>query len=84
MNHMWKNVDTVCALADSDFVGDRKSRKSVGKTRIFFESVVIVCKTIFQQTIAFSLLEANFYALSEAGKLVLYIIYVLEDLQMYQ
>ena len=51
---------------------------------IFFGSAVIVYKTILQCTIALSLTEAEFYALSEAGKLVLYIRFVLEDLNMIQ
>ena len=75
---------TAYGMADSDFAGDRKTRKSVGGTLIFLGGAAIVYKTILQRTIALSSTEAEFYALSEAGKLVLYIRFVLEDLDMTQ
>ena len=79
-----KDESTAYAMADSDFDGDRKTRKSVGSTLIFFGSAVIVYKTILQQTIALSSIEAEFYALTEAGKLVLYIQFFLKDLGLQQ
>ena len=73
-------VDNPYGMADSDFAGDRSNRKSVGGNVIFFGGGAIVYKTILQKTIALSSTEAEFYALTEAGKLVLYIRFVLNDL----
>ena len=72
------------AMADSDFAGDRKTRKSVGGTLIFLGGAAIVYKTMLQRTIALSSTEAEFYALTEAGKLVLYVRFVLQELGMEQ
>ena len=59
-------------------------RKLVGGVTIMFGGAAIVYKTIIQQTIALSLTEAEFYALTEAGKLALYIRHVFSDLGMEQ
>ena len=75
---------TPYGMADSDFAGDHKTRKSVGGALIFFGGAAIVYKTMLQRTIALSSTEAEFYALTEAGKLVLYIRFVLEDLGLIQ
>ena len=72
-----KNECTAYGMADSDFAGDHKTRKSVGLALIFFGGAVIVYKTILQCTLALSSTEAVFYALTEAGKLVVYICFVL-------
>ena len=45
---------------------------------------VIVYKTILQRVIALSSTEAEFYALSEAGKLALYVRSILEELGIAQ
>ena len=79
-----KDYSTPYSMADSDFAGDHQTRKSVGGTIIFFGGAAIVYKTILQRTIALSSTEAEFYVLSETGKLVLYIRFVLEDLGMVQ
>ena len=44
----------------------------------------IVYKTVLQKTIALSSTEAEFYALTEAGKMILYIRFVLADLDISQ
>ena len=49
-----------------------------------FGGAAVVYKTILQRTIALSSTEAEFYALTEAGKLVLYIRHVLKDLNLEQ
>ena len=79
-----KNFTTAYAMADSDFAGNKGTRKSVGGVSVFFGGAVIVYKTILQRTVALSSTEAEFYALTEAGKLVLYIQFVLEDLSLQQ
>ena len=79
-----KDIHVAYAMANSDFAGDRKIRKSVGGTLIFLGGAAIVYKTVLQHTIALSSTEAEFYALTEAGKMVLYVRFVLEDLGMIQ
>ena len=79
-----KDRNTAYAMADSDFAGDRNTRKSVGGSTIFFGGAVVVYKTTLQRTVALSSTEAEFYALTEAAKLVLYIRFVLEDLYVPQ
>ena len=51
---------------------------------IIFSGVATVYKTILQRTIALSSTEAEFYALTEAGKLVLYIRHILKELGLEQ
>ena len=79
-----KSPNTAYFYADSDFAGDRQSQRSVGGIIIMFGGAAIVYKTILQRTIALSSTEAEFYALTEAGKLVLYIRFVLADLGLEQ
>ena len=69
---------------DSDLAGDTKTRKSVSGVTIIFGGAAAVYKTILQRTIALSSTEAEFYALTEAGKLVLYVRHVLKDLHLEQ
>ena len=69
---------------DSDFANDTTNRKSVSGTAIMLGGASVVYKTILQRTVALSSTEAEFYALTEAGKLVLYIRLVLADLNLEQ
>ena len=71
---------TAYGYTDSDLAGDTKTRKSVSGVTIFFGGAAAVYKTILQRMIALSSTEAEFYALTEADKLVLYIRHVLKDL----
>ena len=66
--------------ADSDWAGDTKHRKSVSGIGIFFAGAAILYKTMFQKPIAMSSTEAEFYSLSDAGKMTLYIRSILDDL----
>ena len=75
---------TVYAYTDSDLAGDTATRKSVSGVTIFFGGAAVVYKTILQRTIALSSTEAEFYAITETGKLVLYIRHVLCDLNIEQ
>ena len=75
---------TAYAYTDSDLAGDTMTRKSVSGVTIIFGGAAIVYKAILQRTIALSSTEAEFYALTEAGKLALYIRHVLSDLNMEQ
>ena len=75
---------TAYAYTDSDLAGDTLTRKSVSGVTIMFGGAAIVYKAILQRTVALSSTEAEFYALTEAGKLALYIRHVLSDLKMEQ
>ena len=79
-----KHSTTVYAYTDSDLAGDTATRKSVSGVTIFFGEAAVVYKTILQRTIALSSTEAEFYAITETGKLVLYIRHVLCELNMEQ
>ena len=76
--------DTLYGYTDSDWANDSNHRRSVSRTAIIFGGGSIVYKTILQRTVALSSTEAEFYALAETGKLVLYIRLVLADLGMPQ
>ena len=79
-----KDSTTAYAYTDSDLAGDTATRKSVSGVTIIFGSAAIVYMTILQRTIALSSTEAEFYAITETGKLVLYIRHVLSDLNIEQ
>ena len=70
---------TAHCLADSDLAGNRRDRRSVSGILIMLGGAAIVYKTVLQKTIALSSTEAEFYALTEAGKMILYIRYVLPN-----
>ena len=78
------SCNTAYGYTDSDLAADTKTRKSVSGVTIIFGGAAVVYKTILQRTIALSSTEAEFYALTEAGKLVLYIRHVLKDLDLEQ
>ena len=59
-----------------------KTRRSVGG--IMMVGATIVYKMILQRTLALSSTEAEFYALSEAGKLTLYVRSILDELGISQ
>ena len=67
-------------LVDSDWAENMKTRRSVSGIAIMMTGAVVVYKTILQRVIALSSTEAEFYALSEAGKLALYVRSILGEL----
>ena len=69
---------------DSDWAGNIETRKSVSGISFIIAGAPIVYKTINQKTVALSSTKAEFYALSEAGKLTLYIRSILEELHIPQ
>ena len=77
-------VDLLYGFSDSDLADDTSHRKSVGGTALMFAGGCVVYKTILQRTVALSSTEAEFYALTETGKLVLYVRMVLSDLDIVQ
>ena len=70
---------TVHIYADSDWAGDSKHRKPVSGIGIFFAGATILYKTMFQKVIAMSSTEVEFYKLSDAGKMTLYVRSILDD-----
>ena len=77
-----KDSTTVYAYTDSDLAGDTETRKLVSGVTIIFGGAAVVYKTILQRTIALSSTEAEFHAITETGKLVLYIRHALSNLGM--
>ena len=71
-------------LVDSDWGGNVKTRRSVSGIVIMMAGAAVIYKTILQRVIALSSTEAEFYALSEAGKLTLYVRSILNELGMPQ
>ena len=67
-------------VADSDWASDTTHRKSVSGMGIIFGGAVVAYKSRYQKTIADSSTEAEFYALVELGKMLLYLRSVLDDL----
>ena len=73
-------VETAYGYTDSDWANDTSTRKSVSGTVVILAGGAIVYKTILQKTVALSSTEAEFYALTETGKLILYVRMVLAEL----
>ena len=67
---------------DLDWAGDIKTRNSISGVALILGGGVVVYKTIVQKSIALSSTEAEFYALSEAGKICLYFRSILDDLKL--
>jgi Reverse transcriptase (RNA-dependent DNA polymerase) len=55
------------AYSDSDWAGDKSSRKSVSGYSVFLMGAVILWKSKLQKPVALSSSEAEYYALSEAA-----------------
>ena len=69
---------------DSDWGGNVDTRKSISGVAIILGGAVVAYKTINQKSVALSSTEAEFYALAEAGKMMLYIRSILNDLALDQ
>ena len=76
--------DKAYVLVDSDWAGNIKTRRSISGMAILLAGAAVVYKTILQRIIALSSTEAEFYALSEAGKLTLYVRSILDELGISQ
>ena len=69
---------------DSDYAGDNSHRKSVSGIVIKLAGGTILYKTQYQSTIALSTTEAEFTAACEAGKYLLYVRTILEEIGLEQ
>ena len=72
------------SLCDSDWAGDIHTRRSISGTTIIYAGAAVLYKCMFQPTIALSNTEAEFHAISETGKMTLYVRSVLDDLGIEQ
>ena len=77
-------LDVLYSAVDSDFAGDTTHRKSVSGICIKLAGGVILYKTKYQPTIALSSTEAEFNAAVEAGKHILNIRSILEEIGLSQ
>jgi hypothetical protein len=65
---------------DSDWAGDKETRKSVTGFIIFFCSVPIFWKSKAQKAVALSSSEAEYYAMAEAAKEIKFVVMMLKDI----
>ena len=72
------------AFVDADWGQDKNSRKSVTGIAMMFAGCLIYYKTRYQPTVAHSTTEAEFTAACDAGKIVLYVCSILEELDIEQ
>ena len=71
---------TLIGSADSDYAGDNSHRKSVTGLCLKLAGGPVLYKTHFQSSIALSSTEAEFVAACEAGKYILYLRTILEQI----
>jgi len=67
---------------DSDWAGDVSHRRSITGISMFYSGAVIAYKSKFQRTVGLISAEAEFSAACEAGKIILYLRTILEELGM--
>ena len=73
------NAKQLIGMVDSDFAADRQHRKSVSGIVLRLAGGTIVGKTRFQEIIAQSSTEAEFIAAADAGKIILYVRSILQQ-----
>ena len=71
-------------MCDSDWATDTSHRKSVSGICILWAGAAVIYKSNYQKANALSSTEAEFYALCDAGKLILYVRSILEELGLEQ
>jgi len=82
------NVDTtkekweMTVFTDSDYAGDKETRRSVTGFVIYLRGVPVSWKSRGQKSVTLSSTEAEFVALSEAAKEIKFIVQVLESMKM--
>jgi hypothetical protein len=78
------DADILKAAVDSDFAGDTSHRKSVSGIIIKLAGGAVLYKTQYQPTIAGSSTEAEFTAATEAGKYILHLRTILQEIGLLQ
>ena len=81
---MQLDPDVPKAAVDSDFAGDTKHRKSVSGIVIKLAGGAVLYKTQYQPTVAGSSTEAEFTAATEAGKYILHLRTILQEIGIRQ
>jgi Reverse transcriptase (RNA-dependent DNA polymerase) len=76
-NH-WEMV----IYSDSDWAGDKTTRKIVTGFTIFLQGAPILWRSQTQKTVSLSSSEAEYYAVSEAAKEIKFLVQVLESLNI--
>lgn len=71
-------------FSDSNWAGDTRHRRSVTGVAVIYAGGVVCYKIKYQETIALSSTEAEFVALCDASKVVIYACYILDDLAIPQ
>ena len=71
---------TLQAMVDSDWAGDTTHRKSVSGIILTIAGGCILYKTKYQDTLALSTTEAEFTAACDAGKAILYVRSILDEI----
>ena len=80
--HMPQNI--LHGYMDSDWASDVAHRRSVSGIAILLAGAVVSYKSKLQPTVALSSTEAEFSAASEAGKMVLYLRSILDEINVPQ
>ena len=75
---------TLFGAVDSDYAGDTTHRKSVSGIVLRLAGGTIFYKTKYQDTIALSSTDAEFVAAAEAGKFILYVRTIMEEIGLPQ
>jgi hypothetical protein len=75
---------TLFGAVDSDYAGDNSHRKSVSGIIIKIAGGTMLYKTQYQAMIALSTTEAEFTAACEAGKYILYVRSILQEIGLAQ
>jgi len=70
------------AWCDSDYAGDKDSRKSVTGFLVFINGALVSWKSRLQKTVGLSSAECEYYAMTEVAQELLYIKQVLEFLKV--
>ena len=79
-----ENATTLQAMVDSDWAGDTNHRKSISGIILSIAGGCILYKTKYQDTLALSTTEAEFTAACDAGKAILYVRSILEEINVPQ
>jgi len=74
------NAPQISAYSDSDFAQDRSTRRSVSAYTVYLHGNLISWRSRLQPTVTVSTAEAEYLALSEAGREVRWIISLLGEL----
>ena len=79
-----ENATTLQAMVDSDWAGDTNHQQSVSGIILSIAGGCILYKTKYQDTLALSTTEAEFTAACDAGKAILYVRSILEEINVPQ